>query len=382
MSGINVITIAANPICGNTNCPVVFEDATPTLSNSCPLVKPFPKPLFRNLISEEDQLFTNSRSETEGDSLILVNMPSIGLLPLDSALGIAASNTVLYDSLANDEVAIDIIHELYLNNDFLSSTEFNEVSRWTTDLMKSSVETLFANGTCSVNGNRVNFQPSVQKYVDVLNLLTTESSADSLVSTQFYIELNKGQLFRTIQKPEIAQLIFQNLDDCSLDSLEQASVNYWLMKVSEEMNTYQEYHESETPIMIAFTTDSISSEDLEVLNLPQYKFGVYIHNPRNVSFVNCFQYFNGRELTESPIASGLYPNPNNGTFAVHGDFPFDQRAHVRVFDPMGRLVYDELMTPSQEDKLSISLPFGLSPGNYFLSIETNDRLIQQAIQVQ
>jgi hypothetical protein len=40
------------------------------------------------------------------------------------------------------------------------------------------------------------------------------------------------------------------------------------------------------------------------------------------------------------------------------------------------------MTPSQEDKLSISLPFGLSPGNYFLSIETDDRLIQQAVQVQ
>ena len=382
MSGINVITTAANPICGNVNCPVVFEDATPTLSNSCPLVKPFPKPLFRNLISEEGQLFTSARSETEGDSLILVNVPSIGLLPLDSALGIAASNTILYDSLANDEVAIDMIHELYMNNDFLSSTEFNEISRWATDLMKSSMETLFTNGTCNVNGNRVNFQPSVQKYVDVLNLLTTESSADSLVSTQFYIELNKGQLFRTIQKSEIAQLIFQNLDDCSLDSLEQASVNYWLMKVSEEMNTYQEYYESETPIMIAFTTDSISNENLEVLNLPQYKFGVYIHNPRNFSFVNCFQYFNGRELIESTIASGLYPNPNNGTFAVHGEFPFDQRAHVRVFDPMGRLVYDELMTPSLEDKLSISLPVSLSPGNYFLSIETNDRLIQQAIQVQ
>jgi hypothetical protein len=382
MSGINVITTAANPLCGNVNCPVVFEDASPTLSNTCPVVKPFPKPLFRNHISADNQLFSSSRSETDSDSLILVNLPSIGLLPLDSALGIAASNTILYDSLANDEVAVDIIHELYMNNDFLSNTEFSEVSRWTTDLMKSSIETLFANGTCNVNGNRVNFQPSVQKYVDVLNLLTTESSADSLVSTQFYIELNKGQLFRTIQKPEIAQLIFQNLDDCSLDSLEQASVNYWLQKVSEEINTYQEYYESETPIVIAFTTDSISNEDLEVLNLPQYKFGVYIHNPRNVSFVNCFQYFNGRELTESTIASGLYPNPNNGTFAVFGEFPYDQRAHVRVFDPMGRLVYNERVIPSQENKLSISLPVGLSPGNYFLSIETEGRLIQQAIQVQ
>lgn len=381
-AGINVFTTAANPTCGSVNCPVIFQDASPTLSNSCPLVKPFPKPILRNHISTDFELFNTGRSETENDSLIMVNIPSLGVLPLDSALGIAASNTFLFDSLANDEVAIDLVHELYMNNNFLSSTEFSEVSRWTTDLLKSSVETLFANGTCNVNGNRVNFQPSVQKYVDVLNLLTTESSADSLVSTQFYIELNKGQLFRTIQKPEIAQLIFQNLDDCSLDSLEQASVNYWLTKVSEELETYQEYYESETPVVIAFTTDSISGEELEVLNLPQYKFGVYIHNPRNVSFVNCFQYFNGRELTESTVASGLYPNPSNGTFAVHAEFPSNQRAHVRVFDPMGRLVYEERLLPEQENKLSISLPTSLRSGNYFLSIETTEGLIQQTIQVQ
>lgn len=202
--------------------------------------------------------------------------------------------------------------------------------------MKTALENMFAQNEISPADNRQSFSSEVEKYVDVLNFLTTTQVADSLVSTQFYLELNKGHLYRLIEKPEMALSIYNNLLDCPLDSTEMNSLQHWISQIEVELAIVESYFEGES--VTPEDLDSPTSNESPSIAEEQYRFGVYIHSPNAVSFIDCalMEFMRGREY------SGLiYPNPANTELNIQVQLTENETPLVIVYDMFGKTVYQQ-----------------------------------------
>lgn len=345
--------------CGGA-CNIVLVDDSPVVFEGCPASKPFPKP--RSVQGNITELSTNRNLASEE-----VFLAEFGVLPLDSALGIAASKMETYDSLASNIEAVELFHEILMQHLMLDSADVRRAAQWGVENMKTALENLFASQEITVAENRDTFHPLVQKYVDVLNEMTTESTADSLVTTQFYLELNKGHLFRTIHKHEMAREIFLHLDDCSLDSLEQSSVNYWLSEIENEIALLESMQFDELELMDV-SSETVSLDSAEFADLDDYRFGVFIHDPNFVSFVNCSEMVFNRGVENDQKSLYAFPNPNNGEFFLQTNI--DGGFDIEVYDQLGALVLKRHETFGGLVKLQ--LPASLSAGLYILNVIQNN----------
>ncbi|MEZ4798933.1 MAG: T9SS type A sorting domain-containing protein [Flavobacteriales bacterium] len=348
----------SNADCGGS-CNFFLFDESPVTYDGCPASRPFPKP--RSVNSHVDLISNNRDLSSE-----LVYLSNYGSLPLDSALGIAATRMETYDSLANDIEAVEMFHEILMQNLMLDSLDVRRAAQWGVENMKTALENLFASHEISVAENRDVFHPLVQHYVDVLNEMTTESTADSLVTTQFYLELNKGHLFRTIYKHEMAKEIFVHLDDCALDSLEQSIVNYWLSEIENEIEFLSTVQSDLELMEIESTTASLDNTDFA--DLDDYRFGVYIHDPNYVSFVNCSQLVFNRGIENGSSDLFAYPNPNRGDFYLKT--PIEGAFDLEVYDMLGTLVFKR--HESAGGVVRLQLPSELSTGNYLVKVIQQD----------
>jgi hypothetical protein len=75
--------------------------------------------------------------------------------------------------------------------------------------------------------------------------------------------MDKGQLFRTLNRPFMARYLFTHIDDCQLDSLQQSTLNKWLEEVDLEISLYNQY------VINGVSPDSLNFEvDTSEYNLP------------------------------------------------------------------------------------------------------------------
>ena len=329
-NGMHLETTGFLSSCNGQTCPVTFNDPSSSFAVVCPSSKPVLKPRSSSASSELENV-GGSRTNTD-----LVHLPGFGEMPLDSALSIAAMHTEIYDSLANDAEAIDLFHHILSSGVDLTSLENRKRMEWGVDYMKTALENMFAQNEISPADNRQSFSSEVEKYVDVLNFLTTTQVADSLVSTQFYLELNKGHLFRLIEKPEMALSIYNNLLDCPLDSTEMNSLQHWISQIEVELAIVESYFEGES--VTPEDLDSPTSNESPSIAEEQYRFGVYIHSPNAVSFIDCalMEFMRGREY------SGLiYPNPANTELNIQVQLTENETPLVIVYDMFGKTVYQQ-----------------------------------------
>jgi hypothetical protein len=193
----------------------------------------------------------------------LINTSDFTDITLDSALVTAAMMMEAYDSLGNDAIAIDLFHQILTDSLNRSITDVRWKMEWGQIHMKSALENMFLQNELSTENNTSVFESEVQKYVDVLNTMTDVQLTDSTFQSQFYLEMDKGQLFRTLNRPFMARYLFTHIDDCQLDSLQQSTLNKWLEEVDLEISLYNQY------VINGVSPDSLNFEvDTSEYNLP------------------------------------------------------------------------------------------------------------------
>jgi hypothetical protein len=249
--------------------------------------------------------------------------------------------------------------------------------------MKNAIESMFLHGELVAAFKQESFETPVQQYVDVLNTMTDTLLSDSTYKQQFYLEIDKGQLFRTLGRPELARYIYQHLDDCQLDSLEQAVLNNWLKEVDVEMNLYSQYMELDlAPEEITFSADT-SAYNLPVeFNPSQYYFGLWIQSPNQLLFANCIEQMVWRTLQIQNSDLRVFPNPSAGDIQLSSD----REGHYscQFIDPAGRVVYAcELnFTEALGYTCALSLPQTVRSGRYFFVLENESGIMVDSVVIQ
>lgn len=77
----------------------------------------------------------------------------------------------------------------------------------------------------------------------------------------------------------------------------------------------------------------------------------------------------------------LFPNPSRGMFRLQFDLPERGNTSIKVFNAMGRLIYDYELGPFQgdfSDDLDISQN---GPGNYFIQIRQDNKVVTKKIVI-
>jgi hypothetical protein len=364
-------------------CKIHFYDNFVTVASGCGSGTPS---LGLRSTFQEDTAWDADQKHTEipgffsssyrTDSLDLSNpiltTPSFANVTLDSALIVAASSMEMFGSDGNDLQSVDLFHEILTSGLNRSNPDIRWKMEWARSHMKTAVENLFIDGELTVEGNEQAFEAPVQRYVDVLNVMTDSVLTEATYKDQFYIELEKGQLFRTIGKSGFARYVYQHLDDCQLDSIEQSALNSWLASVDLELNLLEQYvNEGLSPDSVSYEVDTSGYTEAVQFEQGVYQFGMWILSPNLVNFMTCENAFSYKSL-RSTIKCSVYPNPNNGLFYL--DMPFTGMLEVDFYNVSGARVYS-LMESKTEEALVLDTRGFLQKGLYSAVIRA-DGLLQ------
>ncbi len=257
---------------------------------------------------------------------------------LEEALIVAASYLELLDTLGNDSTAIELFYQILTSGLDRSIEEVRWKMQWGVRNMKSGLENMFLQLEITSGMNTQEFHPIVQQYVDVLNTITDNNVSDSTYIERFYFELNKGQLFNTLGNLDMAYEIFDHLDDCQLDSLEQDVLNKWIQNISIGMSVMQQYSNGVSSDSISFAVDTTGFSVPEPYIANEYYFGAVINSPNSVSYVPCgFGYKSMLRQNKNNFTSGVFPNPSNGIINIQyvGQ---DQFMNLRIIDANGKIM--------------------------------------------
>lgn len=290
-------------------------------------------------------------------------------VPLDSALVYAAGLSSIVDSLGNDSLAIELFHQILTAGLDRTNAEIRWKMLWGLRNMKTATEQLIIHGIITPENNTSIFHPIVQQYVDVLNLMTDDEIVDSTYKEQFYFELNKGQLFRSIANPWMALEIFDQLDQCDLDLPEQALLNQIIAEVNGEIATLQNYETGialDSLIFLPDSTGMIIPQPYAGLN---YFFGAYLVSPTEVYYMACEPQNRNSAGHRAHMQVAVYPNPNNGQFAMiyEGE---EGPCQLSINDSFGRLVYSDQNPLLKNERRQIHLNQSMATGIYFLELKT------------
>jgi hypothetical protein len=369
---IAVLTTTEPYDCGadgtwNIGCDVVFVDALPTMPQSCGNghIEVIP-PRRNQQVNGSTKPIIDYYKDFEIDSTNpLINTSGFTDITLDSALITAAMMMEAYDSLGNDAIAVDLFHQILTDSLNRSVTDVRWKMEWGQILMKSAVENMFLQNELSTENNTSVFENEVQKYVDVLNTMTDVQLTDSTFQSQFYLEMDKGQLFRTLNRPFMARYLFTHIDDCQLDSLQQSTLNKWLEEVDLEISLYNQYVlNGVSPDSLNFEVDTTEYNLPVQLGLDQHYFGTWIESPTDITFMACSDeaFYQNLALNKNGAFS-LYPNPNSGQFYLEY---MGQEGQVtcEIRDMIGNLVYSKSYYLYPFDILEIGSDIQLSNGSY------------------
>jgi Secretion system C-terminal sorting domain len=356
-------------------CEITVLDDSPIYSPECGLSKPVVRKERRSAklpvlgdVSMAHQHQLRDLSMDAGNPIL--NTANFNNYSLDSALVAAAWMMEVYDSLGNDAQAVAYFEEILTSGLDRSNSEIRWRMEWGRRQMKAAVESMFVDQELSKEANETAFETSVQNYVNVLNMMTDTLLTDSTYKDQFYVELDKGQLFRTIGQPVIAKYIFEHLGDCQLDSLEQIKLNQWMYEVDMELATKYEYlfdslSWDTTMVVIDSTLYPVPID----VTLSNYYFGVWISGPQDVAFVNCGQDLSFRSLLEESQRWSVYPNPTTDMLSIACQ---DKNVvKLRIYNAAGQCMDIRTIDFEESQLYQLNLDPSWSAGNYLLCKESD-----------
>jgi hypothetical protein len=173
----------------------------------------------------------------------------------------------------------------------------------------------------------------------------------------------------------MASWVFTHLDDCALDSLEQETLNRWIYQVELEIQSMDADETSSLPI------DTTSFNTPEVNDLENYRFGVTIHSPNSVSFVNCQQLYFYRNFAEGGLEISVYPNPVSEKIFVNTNDELSIQEIV-LLDLQGRDVKRWNSVDAAQLASGLDIPQYLGSGSYILQFLTAEEMMQFKLMIQ
>lgn len=300
----------------------------------------------------------------------LLNTTNFSGIALDSALVYAALQMEIYDSLGNDANAVALFHEILTSPLDRTNKDIRWRMEWGRYNMKSAMENMFMQDELTAANNVSTFETPVAQYVDVLNNMTDTILTDSTYKDQFYVEIDKGQLFRTLGNPLMARHIYLHLDDCQLDSLEQSILNNWRQEVDIELSLLDQYiNDGISPDSISFVVDTTSYTPAIPYTTSNYYFGVWIDSPTSATFVNCGDNPEYRILRNSQNSLNVYPNPSAGlvTLQIEQEGLYD----LAIYDISGKQIHARQINVGEGGGVPLDLSGVLSTGNYMIVLEND-----------
>jgi hypothetical protein len=306
-------------------------------------------------------------------------MPSIpltghaGRVPLDSAIAFATESTTLWDPLASDLSAITTFHEILTYNYSASELADKRVRYLLNEAyhgMKFTIGHAIADSVILESDNQGSFSAPIQKYVEVLNMLTHEDTITSDVYfSRFNLEMDKAHLFRMIGHTDKGLDILQNTNLCVLDSMEQLVLNQWMFVFEEEMA-------KQIIGPTAYGVDTVYT-DISGYYTPtgsqatEYYFGSVINSVSSVTYRTCV----GSKTPETIEEIGnyqftVYPNPSNGFMTISYEVPTEGNNRITIYTIEGKEIFSTNLKGGRYTE-NLDLSF-VETGIYIYKLSLND----------
>ncbi len=292
-SGSSGISLFSSNACANGNLCAIMLSPSTAVSTLCPSV-------IGILSPTKSMTQANTQQKTLSD-LPLISTTEYGQMPLDSALSLAATLAYATDSLFEGKRSIKLFHEILTTPLDRGNSEIRSLSNWGIGMMKKMMEELVLRGEIIPENNSESFETAVQRYVNSLNACTDSVVSDSSFHSQFWVELSKAQLFRSLGNSSLCFDILNQLNTCNIEGEELEELLYWKSLTLSEMTN--------APSMSSNLHDSVFTS----LSNSQFPFGIQINGPNDVQFFDCYGTVKDKKQEN---AFRISPSVNKGEFHV------------------------------------------------------------------
>ena len=292
-SGSSGIALYSSSICANGTQSIISLSPSVAVSTACPSVI--------GILSPTKSLAQANLQQKTLSDLPIISTTEYGQMPLDSALSLAATLAYATDSLFEGKRSIKLFHEILTSPLNRNNSEIRSLSDWGLGMMKKMVEELVLRGEIIPENNSESFETAVQRYVNSLNACTDSLVSDSSFHSQFWVELSKAQLFRSLGNSSLCFDILNQLNTCNIEGEELEELLYWKSLTLSEMTN--------APSMSSNMNDSVFTN----LSNSNFPFGIEILGPQEVQFFEC--YGTVKKLGETNELR-ILPVLNNGRFEV------------------------------------------------------------------
>ena len=342
-SGSSGIALFTSNTCANGNLGAIMLSPSAPVSTLCPSV-------IGILSPTKSMTQANTQQKTLSD-LPLISTTEYGQLPLDSALSLAATLAYATDSLFEGKRSIKLFHEILTTPLDRGNSEIRSLSNWGIGMMKKMIEELVLRGEILPENNSESFEIAVQRYVNALNACTDSTVSDSSFHSQFWIELSKAQLFRSLGNSSLCHAILDQLNTCNIEGEELEELLYWKALTAHELNN--------TTALISNVNDSIFTN----LSNSNFPFGIEILGPQEVLFFTCFS--DDKQLNVH--SEKIIPSINNGEFKLKLDRK-NKSVKWKILSTSGSVIEEGLEQQCSEISFDVLFPNGI----YFLQFVLDD----------
>ncbi len=346
-SGSSGIALYSSSTCSNGTQSLITLSPSVSVSTTCPSVI--------GILSPTKSLAQGSIQQKTLSDLPVISTTEYGQLPLDSALSLAATLAYATDSLFEGKRSIKLFHEILTTPLDRGNSEIRSLSNWGIGMMKKMIEELVLRGEIIPENNLESFETAVQRYVNALNACTDSLVSDSSFHSQFWIELSKAQLFRSLGNSNMCFDILNQLNTCNIEGEELEELLYWKALTAGELNN------------TTTATSNINDSIFTSLSNSNFPFGIEILGPQEVLFYSCFS--DNKNL--NPSSGKIVPSINAGEFKLQ----FTKKNNLakwKLLSAVGQLIHEGNARECSE----IPFSFELTNGCYFLQYSLDNGSIQ------
>jgi hypothetical protein len=251
--------------------------------------------------------------------------------------------------------SIKLFHEILTSPLDRNNSEIRSLSDWGIGMMKKMIEELILRGEIIPENNSESFEIAVQRYVNSLNACTDSVVSDSSFHSQFWVELSKAQLFRSLGNSGLCYNILNQLNTCNIEGEELEELLYWKSLTLSEMTS--------APSVSSNMNDSVFTS----LSSSNFPFGIEILGPQEVLFYSCFS--DNKNLNQP--SGKIVPSINAGEFKLQ----FTKKNNLvswKILSAVGQLIHEG----NARDCSEIPFSFELANGCYFLQYSLDNGSIQ------
>jgi len=346
-SGSSGIALYSSSTCANGTQSIITLSPSVSVSTTCPSVI--------GILSPTKSLTQANLQQKTLTDLPVISTTEYGQLSLDSALSLAATLAYATDSMFEGKRSIKLFHEILTSPLDRNNSEIRSLSDWGIGMMKKMMEELVLRGEIVPENNAESFETAVQRYVNSLNACTDSVVSDSSFHSQFWVELSKAQLFRSLGNTALCFSILNQLNTCNLEGEELEELLYWKALTAGELNN------TSTPISI------INDSTFTNLSNSNFPFGIEILGPQEVLFFTCFS--DNKNLIS--FSGKIIPSVNAGEFKLQ----FNKKNNSvswKIFSAVGQIIHEG----NARDSSEIPFNFEWANGCYFLQYSLDNGSMQ------